>query len=161
MPKSKLEKLDPRSREAIFLAYLSNSKGYKLWDINSQKCIASRDVTFLEMDTQKCSDETELEDQSIDIPLDDSTKDVAVLNRGEFEANRFKHSPAEIQNVPEKHSDDDKDNTSQHTVKTQPTQPTLMSYDDPTDTDINLENGGMLLRTFHYQLELFHYHTRP
>ena len=50
VPKNKVKKLDPRSREAIFLWYLENTKGYKLWDIESEKCVMSRDVTFREHD---------------------------------------------------------------------------------------------------------------
>ena len=48
LPKNKVKKLDPRAREAIFVGYLENSKGYKLWDPDSRRCVMSRDVTFRE-----------------------------------------------------------------------------------------------------------------
>ncbi len=48
VPKHKTKKLDPRCRRAIFMGYSTQSKGYKLWDPESQKMIVSRDVTFRE-----------------------------------------------------------------------------------------------------------------
>lgn len=51
IPKSKLRKLDPRARQAIFIGYLENSKGYKLWDVEEKRCIMSRDVKFHEEKT--------------------------------------------------------------------------------------------------------------
>ena len=48
IPKTKVKKLDPRSREAIFVGYLPQSNGNKVWDIELRKCIASRHVTFRE-----------------------------------------------------------------------------------------------------------------
>lgn len=48
LPKKKVKKLDNRSREALFIGYLENSKGYKLWDLTIQKCVSSRDVVFVE-----------------------------------------------------------------------------------------------------------------
>jgi hypothetical protein len=48
VPRRKLKKLDPRSREAVMMGYSNQSKGYKLWDIILKKFVISRDVTFLE-----------------------------------------------------------------------------------------------------------------
>lgn len=95
MPKPKLQKLDPRSREAIFLGYLSDSKGYKLWDINNQKCLSSRDVKFLEVDQPEGSDDSNAENSSISIPIKHYDKDEEVLNRGGEEASRVEDSPTE------------------------------------------------------------------
>lgn len=41
-------KLAPRAIECIFIGYASESKGYRLWCLESQKLILSRDVTFNE-----------------------------------------------------------------------------------------------------------------
>lgn len=46
MPKKDIKKLDPLSREALMIAYSSQSKGYKLWDTAAEKLIVSLDVTF-------------------------------------------------------------------------------------------------------------------
>ena len=59
IPKSKLKKLDSRSRKALFLGYLENRKGYKLWDTDLQKPVISRDVTFETLDNQKDHELTE------------------------------------------------------------------------------------------------------
>lgn len=48
IPKSKVKKLDPRSREGIMVGYSAQSKGYKIWDPELKKMIVSRDVTFNE-----------------------------------------------------------------------------------------------------------------
>ena len=55
IPKSKVKKLDRRSRQAIFLGYLENSKGYKLWDIDLRKPVISRDVIFKQPDNHETS----------------------------------------------------------------------------------------------------------
>ena len=48
VPKKKVKKLDARSSEALMMGYSSQSKGYKLWDISTEKIVVSRDVTFNE-----------------------------------------------------------------------------------------------------------------
>lgn len=48
IPKHKLKKLDARSREGLMMGYSTQSKGYKIWDLESRKMIVSRDVTFNE-----------------------------------------------------------------------------------------------------------------
>lgn len=48
IPKSKVKKLDARSKEGLMMGYSTQSKGYKIWDIESAKMIISRDVTFIE-----------------------------------------------------------------------------------------------------------------
>ncbi len=49
IPKTKLRKLDSRAREALLIGYATQSKGYKLWDIELMKPIISRDVKFNEV----------------------------------------------------------------------------------------------------------------
>ncbi len=46
--KSKVKKLDARSKAGLIMGYSSQSKGYKVWDVESSKSIASRDITFTE-----------------------------------------------------------------------------------------------------------------
>lgn len=48
-PKQKLKKLDPRSRSGIFVGYCDDKKGFKVYDPNLKKIIASRDVMFDEL----------------------------------------------------------------------------------------------------------------
>ena len=52
IPKKNVKKLDPRAREAIFIGYPLSTKGYKVWDVEFQKPLISRDVTFEETITQ-------------------------------------------------------------------------------------------------------------
>ena len=49
IPKSKLRKLDPRSKEGLVVGYSKQHKGYKIWDVEPSKLIVSRDVTFDEI----------------------------------------------------------------------------------------------------------------
>ena len=49
IPKDERKKLDPKAQEAIFLGYGIETKGYRLYNINSQKVYFSRDVIFNEM----------------------------------------------------------------------------------------------------------------
>lgn len=69
VPKNKLKKLDARSREAIFLGYLENTKGYKLLDKETRKSVQSRDVTFRE------SENNATQDVSIDDEPSSTTSD--------------------------------------------------------------------------------------
>ena len=47
-PKSQRKKLDSRTKEGLMMGYSSQSKGYKIWDIESSKLVVSRDVIFNE-----------------------------------------------------------------------------------------------------------------
>eukprot|EP00171_Calliarthron_tuberculosum_P022031 IDg22031t1 len=42
----KIKKLEARSREALFMGYPNQSKGYKIWDTELEKFVISRDVKF-------------------------------------------------------------------------------------------------------------------
>ena len=91
MPKTKVKNLDPRSREEMFVGYLPQSKGCKLWDIELRKCISSRDVTFRETMNEHPSDSKSTDGAS---SVDDESlqmEDVAydVLYRGGEKTVRF------------------------------------------------------------------------
>ena len=45
-PSTKIHKLQPRSTPCVFLGYPSNHRGYKCYDLSSQKIIISRHVHF-------------------------------------------------------------------------------------------------------------------
>ena len=80
LPKNKVKKLDPRSREGIFVGYLERSKGYKLWDPQTRSCIMSRDVTFRE--------ESEPSSPSITVEVQDKPQ-LDTSNRGGDKKVRF------------------------------------------------------------------------
>lgn len=46
-------KLEPRSREGIFIGYSSTSKAYRIWLPEEKKTITSRDVKFLNQTTDR------------------------------------------------------------------------------------------------------------
>ncbi len=48
VPRHRVQKLDPRSRQAMMLGYSTQSKAYRVWDDNMQKVVISRDVKFAE-----------------------------------------------------------------------------------------------------------------
>ena len=47
-PSNLRRKLDPRSRKAVFIGYPPDTKGYKLYDIESKTFVRSKDVVFYE-----------------------------------------------------------------------------------------------------------------
>ena len=51
IPKPKVKKLDSRSKEGFFMGYSTQSKGYKIWDLEFSKLVISRGVTFDESST--------------------------------------------------------------------------------------------------------------
>ena len=75
VPKTKLRKLDARSRESMMAGYAPNSKGYKLWDAKLKKFIISRDVKFDEsisapqsefpLESQSSKSDSELESSRV------------------------------------------------------------------------------------------------
>jgi transposase InsO family protein len=48
IPSNLRRKLDPRSRKAVFIGYPLDTKGYKLYDIESKNFVRSKDVVFYE-----------------------------------------------------------------------------------------------------------------
>ncbi len=51
LPKKQVKKLDPRAKQGLMMGYSNQSKGYKIWDIESSKLVVSRDVSFAETST--------------------------------------------------------------------------------------------------------------
>jgi hypothetical protein len=46
IPSEERSKLDPKSRQCVFLGYEKGVKGYKLWDPKANKVVTNRDVVF-------------------------------------------------------------------------------------------------------------------
>jgi hypothetical protein len=46
VPSEERSKLDPKSRQCVFLEYGKEVKGYKFWDSKANKAVISRDVVF-------------------------------------------------------------------------------------------------------------------
>lgn len=59
LPKKHIKKLDARARKAIMVGYSNQSKGYKIFDLQSHQFIVSRDVRFLEDETNESFTESE------------------------------------------------------------------------------------------------------
>ena len=62
IPRDERQKLDPKAREAIFLGYGTETKGYRLCDINTKKIFLSRDVIFDEQKFIDCNTDKRTED---------------------------------------------------------------------------------------------------
>ncbi len=84
VPKRYLRKLNPRARRGIMMGYPSQSTGYKIWDVEREKFVVSRDVYFNETNTNRENVEFEIpSNQSItnengtecDMPETDVIKD--------------------------------------------------------------------------------------
>jgi hypothetical protein len=46
IPSKERSKLDPKSRQCVFLGYGKGVKGYKIWDPKANKALISRDMVF-------------------------------------------------------------------------------------------------------------------
>ena len=46
IPSEEQSKLDPKSRQCVFLEYGKGVKGYKFWDPMANKVVINRDVVF-------------------------------------------------------------------------------------------------------------------
>ena len=104
-PKSKLKKLDARSREALMMGYAQKSKGYKLWDIELKKMIISRDVKFCEIqpntintvhsDTNSDVDDQGRDDEKIDLDIKNDDISQSNINEEDTENNSDSFSDPE------------------------------------------------------------------
>ena len=90
LPRSKVKSLDTRSREAIFVGYAMQSKGYKLWDVNSCKCVISRDVIFHEQEDISTTVSTGISEDTLD-----SGGDTQIGSKSISESLSDRESPAE------------------------------------------------------------------
>lgn len=59
IPTKKRTKFDERSQKCIFVGYSSNTKGYRLYNIETKKLIVSRDVIFNEKATRDLNENKE------------------------------------------------------------------------------------------------------
>jgi len=73
LPKQNVKKLDARSTSAIFIGYSESSKAYKLLNLNTNKVIISKDVTFDE-DIFPTSD-TDLQNTEVEMDTDNGVID--------------------------------------------------------------------------------------
>lgn len=65
-------KLDDRARECIFIAYVSGTKGYKLYELATKKVFLSRDVQFYEKKFPMQQNFTS-DDQCLPLPIGEPT----------------------------------------------------------------------------------------
>jgi len=103
VPRDQRQKLDPKSIKCVFLGYCSNSKGYKLYDVNKKKILLSRDVIFHESKrvTSKESENSSCENTEHSIHLDESSEtsdqeiddEVAADNHAPRRSNRERRAP--------------------------------------------------------------------
>ena len=73
-PKTKVRKLDPRSKEGLMMGYSTQNKGYKVWDTNSSTLVVSRDVTF---------DESSIKTTVVQLPTTEDDPSNVVVPGGE------------------------------------------------------------------------------
>ncbi len=100
IPKHKLNKLDRRSREGLMLGYSTQSKGYKIWDIESETVVVSRDVTF---------EESSMEIPEVQIPLSEDHSSNVDVPGGEVKNNV--EDNIDSSSEPSEQSNDDNDNS--------------------------------------------------
>ena len=75
IPKDERKKLDPKAEQAIFLGYGLETKGYRLYNMKTQKIYFSRDVIFDEMSFRKEKEEIIQEQEtSTRIELESNTE---------------------------------------------------------------------------------------
>ena len=98
IPKDERKKLDPKARKCVFLGYGTETKGYRLFDVEQQCVTYSRDVTFHENEfgiLQK-DESNETVNKLVDIELsnyDDVSDDVSdtCVNEGPSDLRQSSH----------------------------------------------------------------------
>ncbi|KAL0423292.1 UNVERIFIED_CONTAM: hypothetical protein Sradi_0864000 [Sesamum radiatum] len=84
VPSDERSKLDPKSRQCIFLSYKKGVKGYKFWDPAARKMVISRDAAFDERSMlQQHQNEMSKIGSSLDtLQMELESHPVATENRG-------------------------------------------------------------------------------
>lgn len=113
VPNKKVKKLDARCKEAVMMGYSWQSKGYKLWDLESNKFVVSRDVKFMEeSEGAQIEGETKMTTKHVTIDIEESNdfpRDVAINGQ--------------INTLDDEGSDDDNEDVI-HSQSVQPSAPT-------------------------------------
>ncbi len=96
VPKSEVQKLDPRGKLAIFVGYAESTKAYKLIDVETHKVMVSRDVLFDEKDGVDHGPEMEyLDDDTSKNFIGTETKSV----RFDLSSDIHTEEPSDIENL--------------------------------------------------------------
>ena len=74
VPDAKLRNLDSRACDAVMIGYASNHKAYKLWDVNKNEVVVSRDVLFDEKSTNQDSVHESIAESESVLPDDDPSQ---------------------------------------------------------------------------------------
>ena len=72
IPKDERRKLDNKSKKCVFLGYGSNIKGYRLFDLNKNKVLYSRDVIFEEIEKDQFDNVVDLGEKRVILPCNDN-----------------------------------------------------------------------------------------
>jgi hypothetical protein len=97
---TRLQKLDSRSNKYCHVGYSPN--GYRLWDENSQKIIYSRDVIFDEQITETTNNETNCEDVTISLEIEEMHEESREDNTEPSTQNNTEESDNFISNTEDK-----------------------------------------------------------
>lgn len=133
VPKENRQKLDPKSRELIFVGYSECTKGYRFMDPKTKRIVMSRDVVFLEATVKRKFINTSMQEDN-SIPEKIEIKKVSTkMEKTQICEKKNVVCIPDFENETNNGPDDDDDNGNV-TVSTPVTiSDSSSSYDDPTD----------------------------
>ena len=140
IPPSKVRKLDERAREAIMIGYADTSKAYKLWDVEQNKVVVSRDVTFDESIVPEVSISGKKLSKSIDFDVE--SEQLVSLDV----THNSQPAPAAVTNESQVAPSEVENNANTTETEIEPDEIELEN-DNPDDSSDEISTGKALLPT--------------
>jgi len=133
VPRANVDKLDKRAREAIMIGYARGSRGYKLWDVNDEKAVVSRDVKFDELGEYD-DNTTDTHSVDVDVSPDHDDNEASDNAESDHDVEPDYHTAGEPDGSGDNADHDDDANNASDTDEQQPESETESSVRRSTRT---------------------------
>lgn len=153
-PEQKRKKLDAKAYQCIFLRYADNAKAYRLFDLNTQKIVISRDVVFMENENKILDSSTSHSRNYIErVTIDGENECILTENVGSGENDTSEPTVNETQNTERVSTPVDGENNIRVSAEEQNEQSAETDIVEISDDSIDAETSNVLENTLNETLD--------